>query len=94
MEKFLQTLEPLVEQGKAKGFVNNVENADKLGSLVEDIRDAVMEYQVYICELTIFDTHLTFAPDFVTTRPLRKQLPAHSKSHPLSSHKSCIVTRG
>ena len=56
MEKFLQTLEPLVEQGKAKGFVNNVENADKLGSLVEDIRDAVMEYQVYICELTIFDT--------------------------------------
>lgn len=39
-------LEPLAEQGKAKGFFNNVANADKLGGLVEGIRDAVMEYQV------------------------------------------------
>jgi hypothetical protein len=36
----------LVEQGKGEGFFNNVMNADKLGGLVEDIRDAVMGYQV------------------------------------------------
>jgi len=36
----------LAEQGKVEGFFNNVKNADKLASLVEDIRDAVMEYQV------------------------------------------------
>ena len=37
----------LKKQGKAKGFFNNAENAGKLSSLVEDIRDAMMEYQVY-----------------------------------------------
>jgi uncharacterized protein YutD len=40
-------LVPLKKQGKAKGFFNNAENAGKLSSLVEDIRDAMMEYQVY-----------------------------------------------
>ena len=38
----------LGEQGKAEGFFNNVENADKLGGLVEDVRDAIMDYQVCI----------------------------------------------
>ena len=37
----------LKKQGKAKGFFNNTENAGKLSSLVEEIRDAMMEYQVY-----------------------------------------------
>jgi hypothetical protein len=36
----------LVEQGKVEGFFKNVKNADKLGGLVEDIRDAMMGYQV------------------------------------------------
>jgi len=40
----------LVDQGKIKGFFTNVKNADKLGGLVEDIRDAMMEYQVCVCE--------------------------------------------
>ena len=31
-----------------EGFFNNVENADKLGGLVEDIRDAMIWYQVCI----------------------------------------------
>jgi len=35
----------LAEQGKVKGFFDNFRNADKLGGLVEGIRDAVMEYQ-------------------------------------------------
>ena len=46
LEDVLQELEPLVSQGKVEGFFNNVKNADKLGGLVEDIRDAVMDYQV------------------------------------------------
>jgi hypothetical protein len=36
----------LAEQGKIEGFFNNIRNADKLGGLVEDIRDAAMDYQV------------------------------------------------
>ena len=39
-------LVPLKKQGKAKGFFNNAENAGQLSSLVEEIRDAMMEYQV------------------------------------------------
>ena len=29
-----------------KGFFNNFKNADTLGGLVEDIRDAMLDYQV------------------------------------------------
>lgn len=46
----------LEEQGKVEGFFNNVVNADKLGGLVEDIRYAMMEYQVCIHNLSISDT--------------------------------------
>ena len=33
-------------ESKVVRFLNNVENADKLRGLVEDIRDAMMDYQV------------------------------------------------
>ena len=46
LEKIQRELDPLAKQGTVEGFFNNVKNADKLGGLVEDIRDAVMEYQV------------------------------------------------
>ena len=46
LEKALRELEPLVEQGKVTGFFNNVKNADKLGGIAGDIRDAMMDYQV------------------------------------------------
>ena len=36
----------MAKQGTVEGFFNNVKNADKLGGVVEDIRDAVMDYQV------------------------------------------------
>ena len=36
----------LSEQGNVQGFFNNVKNADKLGGLIEDIHDAMMDYQV------------------------------------------------
>ena len=48
LEGIHQDLALLGEQGKTKGFFNNVENSDKLGDLVDDIRDAVMDYQVCI----------------------------------------------
>ena len=48
LEDIRQDLALLGEQGKTKGFFNNVENADKLGGLVEDVRDAMMDYQVGI----------------------------------------------
>ena len=48
LEKIRQELALLAEQGRAKGFFNNIDNADKLGGLVEDIRDVMMDYQVCI----------------------------------------------
>ena len=48
MEKIRQELVLLAEQGKVKGFFNNVDNADKLGGLVEDIRDVMVDYQVCV----------------------------------------------
>ena len=47
LEDVGRDLVPLKKQGKAKGFFNNAENTGKLSSLVEEIRDAMMEYQVY-----------------------------------------------
>ena len=47
MEDVCRKLAPLKEQENVEGFLNNVQNVDKLGGLVEDIRDAMMEYQVW-----------------------------------------------
>ena len=47
-----QSLAELGGQGKVEGFFNNVENADKLNDAVEDIRDAIMEYQVCVHNLS------------------------------------------
>ena len=46
LENVLQELKPLEEQGNIEGFFTNTENADKLGGLVQSIRDATMDYQV------------------------------------------------
>ena len=46
LEDVCRDLAPLEEQGMIEGFFNNILNADKLGGLVEGIRDAMMEYQV------------------------------------------------
>ena len=48
LENIRQELALLAEQGKAKGFFKNVDNADKLSGLVEDIRDVMMDYQVCV----------------------------------------------
>jgi len=46
LERVAQELEQLGEQGNVEGFFSNTTNADNLRGLVEDIRDAVMDYQV------------------------------------------------
>lgn len=56
MENICRDLALLEEQGKIEGFFKNVDNADKLGGLVEDIRDAMMEYQVCVHNLPIYNT--------------------------------------
>jgi len=80
-----------VDQGKVKGFLTNVKNADKLGALVEDIRDAMIEYQVHIRKSLVSDTNLTSIQDFVAARHLRQELSAHRESLPLG-FRACGVT--
>ena len=46
LEDVHQELVLLGEQGKTKGFFTNVENAEKLVGLVEDVHGAMMDYQV------------------------------------------------
>ena len=48
LEDVLRDLTPLAEQGKVVGFLANVKNAGKISSLIEDIRNAIMGYQVCI----------------------------------------------
>ena len=56
LEDVRQDLAPLEKQENVEGFFNNVKNADKLGGLIEDIRDAMLEYQVCIRDLSIAGT--------------------------------------
>ena len=78
----------LAEQGKVKGFFNNVGNATKLGGLLEDIRDAMMEYQVCISPNYLVFQYLIFKPDFIATRYLQQQLSAHREFYPFALY-SC-----
>jgi len=41
-----QTLDPMTTQKDIAQFLSNAENAQKLNDLVDDIREAVMDYQV------------------------------------------------
>lgn len=41
-------------QGKIEGFFNNVKNAEKLGGLIDDIRDAIIEYQVRLSSSPLY----------------------------------------
>lgn len=55
LEGVRRELTLLIDQGKVAGFFNNVKNADKLGGLTEDIRDAMMDYQV--CSQSSYTHH-------------------------------------
>jgi hypothetical protein len=56
LEDVRRDLTLLAEQGKVEGFFNNVQNVDKLDGMVEDIRDAMMEYQVCVYGLSVSGT--------------------------------------
>ena len=45
MDEALQYLEPLTERGKI-GSLNNVRDVEALIRLADDIRDAIIDYQV------------------------------------------------
>jgi len=75
-------LAPLEQQGKGVGFFNNFENAGTLGSLVEDIRDALVEYQVCVLNHSS-PSCLTFVLDLIATGSLRQEFPTHCESQPL-----------
>ena len=53
LQDALQGVKTLEDQGKVAGFLNNVKDAEALTGLAEDVRDAMMDYQV--CALTAFD---------------------------------------
>jgi len=46
LDKVLKDLIPLAERGKVTRFLNSAEDVDRLWGLAEDIRDAMMDYQV------------------------------------------------
>ena len=56
LEGVLHELKPLVDRGMVAGFFLNVEDSEKLGGLAEDIRNAIMEYQVCTSLQFIFTT--------------------------------------
>ena len=62
LDGVLQNLALLAEPEKAKGFLNGVGNANKLGGLLEDIRDAMMDYRVCTSpdHLAVFDVRARF----------------------------------
>ena len=79
LEGVYQALARLGEQGKAKGFFNNVGNADKLSGMVEDIRDAMLDYQV--CALNNpFLPCLKLLLDIDATRRVRQKPPPRRES--------------
>ena len=62
-------LKSLVDQRKVPGFFTNVQNSDRLSSLVGDIHYVIMDYWVCVPKLSS-QLHLTSTPDFITTRSL------------------------
>ena len=76
LDDVLEELKLLKKQGKVEGFFTNAENADKLAGLVEDVRDAVMDYQVCGQNNFIFPS-LRPISDFVAARHLLQELSAY-----------------
>jgi len=46
LERALKALAPITSQKDIAQFLNNADNAQKLNNLVDDIHEAVIEYQV------------------------------------------------
>ena len=88
LDNVLQELKVLEKQGKVEGFFTNVKNAEKLAGLVEDIRDAVMDYQV--CgQNNLISPCLIPISDFIATRHLLQKLQTYCKPHFLDADFIC-----
>ena len=46
LDNILRELIPLEQRGKVTRFLNSADDVNKLNDLAEDIRDAMMDYQV------------------------------------------------
>ena len=70
LEETHQELDLLAGPGKTAGFLTTVESAQRISGIVEDIRQAMMDYQV--CALTRSSalSCLTNMSDFFATRYL------------------------
>ena len=65
LEDILRELTPLEQRGKVTRFLNGTKDTDKLSGVVEDIRDAMMDYQV--CP-NILHTRLVRPPNLCIRR--------------------------
>ena len=80
LEEVHRELALLERQGKVVEFLANTENAQRINGLVEDIRHAMMDYQVCAPNYSLLPC-LTNALDFTATRYLRQELSAHCGFH-------------
>jgi len=83
LEDVCQSLTLLAEQGEVMGFLTNPENAQRINSLVDDIHEALMDYQVCLLNC-LFLSYLMFALNFIATGYLQQELSMYCESPPLS----------
>ena len=70
LEEIHQELDQLAAQEKTSGFLANTEGAQTIGSIVEDIRQVMMNYQVRALTCSFLLSWSTNVPDFTATRYL------------------------
>ena len=70
LEEIHQELDLLAGQGKTAGFLASSENTEKIGGLVEDVRQVMMDYQVCALTRPFLLLCLTDVLDFIATRYL------------------------
>jgi hypothetical protein len=79
LKEISQILDSITNQGDLVQFFNNTENAQKLDSLVGDIRDALMGYQVCAPKPLLLITSNN-AADLTAARYPQQELPSNCKS--------------
>ena len=78
LEDVRQALDPMTTEKDIAQFLGNAENAQKLNDLVDDIREAVMDYQVCTSKRLALEIS-NICTDFLATGYLRKSLQVHCK---------------
>jgi len=76
-------MDSMTTQKDLADFLKTPRNAQKVNDLVEDIRYALMNYQVRIPKMLTW-TYLIFATDVVTAGHLRRGLSADREFHSLT----------